>query len=460
MERLLRDRGIDHEHFASGRPEAVEMFADAVGHDLLELQRNAIRVFRLGGEFRGEATSKPFLLPQAKRYCPACLAEDGGPTNWRFRLLWGFRHVQRCTHHGLWLTPTGKTGAINLRVALNDAHYNAPSDASGETPTYLDWLRHRVHGGGPLESSWLADQSMEQVLAASEMIGGVLQHGHKVRLTKLSQEAAEEAIDIGFSIYQEGHEAVEEALDTIRNMSPASAVQAGPLAHYGVLFDWLDRRSNAIDPGPIRDLLRDHIVKHSAVEPGTTVLGEEITVRRYHSLPSLSLAVGIDRKRLSRILKKLGKIPSQATEIEAGKMVFEAAQTVPLVEAFQTAIPLRDARDYIGATKLQFEVLYRTGAVQPLVPRTSQGSVRHVVFARNHLDALLAQIEELVEIVHRDRNDFHSLTYASQRGAGRFEHLFTEILNRRIPAFRDPSKKGISSILVEVKPLVETANAA
>lgn len=59
------------------------------------------------------------------------------------------------------------------------------------------------------------------------MIGGVLQHGHKV---KLSPAQTEEATDVGFSIYSEGADAVEEALDTIRKTSPANAVQAGALA--------------------------------------------------------------------------------------------------------------------------------------------------------------------------------------------------------------------------------------
>lgn len=62
------------------------------------------------------------------------------------------------------------------------------------------------------------------------MIGGVLQHGHKVKLSKLSPAQTEEATDVGFSIYSEGADAVEEALDTIRKTSPANAVQAGALA--------------------------------------------------------------------------------------------------------------------------------------------------------------------------------------------------------------------------------------
>ena len=102
---------------------------------------------------------------------------------------------------------------------------------------------------------------MDQILAESEMIGAILELGHKMALTSLSPATMEEAKDIGFSMYSERPDAVEEALDTIRNASPATAVQAGPLAYYGKLFDWLDRRSNATDPGQIRDILCDHIVK-------------------------------------------------------------------------------------------------------------------------------------------------------------------------------------------------------
>ncbi len=108
--------------------------------------------------------------------------------------------------------------------------FTVPVNATEETLSYLDWLRGRLAGDGIPETSWLADQTLEQVLAASEMIGGVLQHGHKVKLSKLSPAQTEEATDVGFSIYSEGADAVEEALDTIRKTSPANAVQAGALA--------------------------------------------------------------------------------------------------------------------------------------------------------------------------------------------------------------------------------------
>ncbi|ASP20389.1 TniQ [Antarctobacter heliothermus] len=460
MERLVRDLGINTEHFTAGRGEAVLAFAEAVGLPVNDAERASVRVFQRGASFRREAISKTFLSPRAARYCPSCLEEDGNHADRQFRLIWGFRHVARCDRHSTWLLAAARKDEINLRLALGGERLGSPRAATPEPPEYLAWLRARLSGGACLGSSWMRGQTLEQVLAASEMLRGILQHGHKVALTKLSPEQVEEATDIGFSIYSEGPEAIEEALDTIRVTSPATAVQAGPLAYYGKLFDWLDRRSNAIDPGPIRDILRDHIVKHSAIEPGTRVLGVEITERRFHTLYSLSTAVGIERPRLSRLLKKLGRIPSSATEVETGNMVFEVDKTVPLIEAFKTAIPLHDVPEYLGASQRQVEILYRVGVLQPLVPRAERGAVRNVVFGRSHLDDFLKRISDLPALDDAAVGDYHPISYACQRGAGRFEDIFGDILEGQTLAFRHSEKSGVSAIYVDVRSLVSIRKSA
>lgn len=87
MERILRDFGINPEHFTIGRPEAVAAFAEAAGHPPEALQRNVVL---RGGVFpwRGDI-SQAFLSASAARYCPACLYEDGAKTDRRFRLICG-----------------------------------------------------------------------------------------------------------------------------------------------------------------------------------------------------------------------------------------------------------------------------------------------------------------------------------------------------------------------------------
>lgn len=450
MERLLADRGIHREHFISGRVDAVAMLAAATGHEVEEMQRSVIRVFPRGALFRGEEMSKTFLSPRTARYCAACLLEDGPQVDRRHRILWGFRHVSRCDKHGTWLSHAPVKNATNVRAALVASPIAKADDADGPTPEYLGWLNERMHGEPCFGDPWLDGQTTEQVLAASEMLGGVLEHGHRVKLTKMTAAEIEEATDIGFSIYREGPAAIGEALNTIRQTSSASAVQAGPLAYYGTLFDWLDRRANAVDPGPIRDILRNHIAQHSAVEPGTTVLGVEIVERRFHTIYSLSAEVGIDRPRLCRLLKKLGEVPLDATDIESGNMVFDAVNTVPLINDFNTAVSLQDVPEYLGASKRQVETLYREGIVKPLVPRTGRGSVRHVVFARRHLDDLLETLNALPEVDEKKGRNFHPLAYACQRGVGHFEKVFAAILVGRIPAHRKSGKAGIAGICIDV----------
>ncbi|TDE32992.1 hypothetical protein E1B25_21760 [Antarcticimicrobium sediminis] len=197
------------------------------------------------------------------------------------------------------------------------------------------------------------------------------------------------------------------------------------------------------------------MVKHSAVEPGTKVLGVEITERRFHTLYSLSAEVGIDRPRLSRLLRKLGETPAHATEVEIGNMVFEAATTESLIEAFNTAVLLQDVPEYLGATKRQIEALYRAGIVRPLVPRTGRGSVRNVVFARKHLDDLLERLDAFPEHSEAAGENSRPIAYACQRGAGAFEEVFADILAGRVPCFRDPEKFGIAAIYVDVNAVVE-----
>jgi len=460
MERLVRDLGINIEHFTSGREDAVSAFADTIGLPLEDVEKGVIRVMQRRASFRGEDISKPFLSPRAARYCPSCLAEDGQMADRRFRLIWGFRHVVRCDRHSAWLIDAPCKNETNLRLAIGPETLGETQTASKETPDYQSWLRVRLDGRARPDNSWLANQTLEQVLAASEMLGAILEHGHRVAVMKLSSEQTEEATDIGFSIYREGPEAVIEALDAIRTTSPAQAVQAGPLAHYGKLYDWLHRRSNTIDPGPIRDILRDHIVKNSAVEPGTKVLGVEITERKYHTIQSLSAEVDIPRVRLSRVLKKLGQVPEDATEVDCGNAVFEATKTVPMIEAFKSAVRLQDVPDYLGATKGQFEALYRMEIVKPLVPRTSRGSVRNVVFSRQHLDDFLQGVQELPLLADDIEGDFYPIAYACQRGAGLFEDVFVDIQAGRIRGYRHPDKVGIGAIYVDVSLLSKLKKSA
>lgn len=446
-ERLLRDIGVDPAAFFSGKPDAVVKFANATGNSKEAFERVAIAVHQRHVNFRGDRFSKGFLNPRTAKCCPECLSETPCRESWQHQLIWCFRPVHRCIRHGRALVPSGNKSGVDLRNAFTHESEKETPAISQTTPKFLSWLDEQLFSNDAPQT-WMTGQTIEQVLAASEVLGAVLEHGHKVRPTKLSAGAQENATELGFSTYAEGPEAIAEALTRIRTSTSATAVQAGPLAMYGQLFDWLDRRCNVIDPGPIRDILREHIVKHSAVDSGAIVLGVEITKRKFHSLESLAQQMAIKRIRLSRLMQKLGYIPVGASDAESGVLVFDADEVITLIDDFGSAIALNDVPLYVGASKHQFDALYASGILTPLIPRNGPGSVRYVVFARRTLDALLSRLMEFPEVGTKSPKGLDTIAFACQRGGGTTSEVVGHILEGKLSAFRRSGKLGLAGVLV------------
>ena len=103
------------------------------------------------------------------------------------------------------------------------------------------------------------------------------------------------------------------------------------------------------------------------------ILGKATEKRHFHSVQSLSASLGINRERMARLLQKLGRIPAGATDAEVGVLRFDAQDISTLIADFETAIPLADVPDYIGASLSQMQALYASGVIEPLVPRDAPG---------------------------------------------------------------------------------------
>lgn len=458
IHRLLADMDINLKHFTIGQEEAVARLADITSSDPEVLASANMKAIRSDVHFRGDLCQKVFLPRAADKYCPLCLAEDGAPRAWRQRQIWCFAHVHRCAVHGVWLERLDAP-ARTLQDGLAKPDPGAAREAPGPCPTYLSWLQARIIARVHTETGWLAHQSVQQVLDASLMLGTVLEEGHKISPQTLSPERHEHALEKGFDVYALGPKGVTAALDQIRSSSPALAVQAGPLAHYGKLFDWLNRQCNDRDPGPIRDMMRDHIIQHDAVDTGVTVLGKRIEKRWFHSILSLSDTLGINTKRMSRLLQKLGRVPQGATDAEAGLLRFDADEISSLIADFETAIPRAEVADYIGSSLAQMQALYAAGILMPLIPRDAPGSVRQVVFARNHLDAFLAPFAALPEDDAKSGEKLHPISYACQRGAGTTVDVIQAILAKDLPAFRRREKHGLAAVVVSPKDAVSLRSA-
>jgi len=222
---------------------------------------------------------------------------------------------------------------------------------------------------------------------------------------------------------------------------------------YGALYDWLDRRSQLIAPGPVRDILREHILNHDAYAPGERLLGEPVGKRRLHSVISLAMTLKVNRRRMSRLLQKLGLVPEGATDGESGRLVFPVEEVEQLIKDYETAIPLAQVPDYIGGTQSQTLALYRAGVLPPVIPADAPGAVRRVIFARRVLDDLLSRIGELSPFDDTQREKVLSIGEACQRHGGRTEDLTQAVLAGKIEAFRLPGDTRLHAVQVSVSEL-------
>jgi hypothetical protein len=106
-----------------------------------------------------------------------------------------------------------------------------------------------------------------------------------------------------------------------------------------------------IDPGPIRDLLREHILQTTAVDLGDMVLGQEVTERRVHSAYSLFIATTLHPKRHRKILVRLGIAPNNCGDLDYNRLVFPIADTERICRDLVSAVPLSDRSREFGYTR-------------------------------------------------------------------------------------------------------------
>lgn len=458
--RLLEDCGVKLARFAAGHSEEVAQFAEAVGEDPAGLEAGTIRTLSRYNRFRGEDCSRTVLSPRVRQFCPHCLREDGPVVEWRHRLEWCFWPVATCARHRSILIEVFGEGVADIRDAVEcadglDVAEMASSGAEGGR--CLAWLGDRLRAAR--DPSWLDGQTIEQVLNASEMLGMVLDHGQDVRPARLTRLERCDALETGFRIYEQGSEAVYAALGHIRHKASATAVQAGPLAMYGVLYDWLDRRSQLIDPGAIRHILREHILDHDAYMRGDRLLGEVMTEQRLHSVKSLANTLNVDRRRMSRLLQKLGLVPVGATDGESGRLVFRVHEVEQLVSDYETAIPLAEVPQYIGATHNHALALYRAGILPAVIPAEAPGAVRGVLVARRVLDELLDRIGALPPLDPDRSYEALPVGKACQRYGRPADVLIRDVLAGKIAAFRTLGEPRLHAVRVLMSDMVASRQA-
>jgi len=285
------------------------------------------------------------------------------------------------------------------------------------------------------------------------MLGCVLNDGIHVDLKGMTATELRQNAVTGFEVAKLGAQSIRVALDQIRLSSNSQAGQAGPKAMYGKLFEWMAYRNPIVDPGPIKELLREHILDHTAIDTGEFLLGREVTKRRCHSVYSLSIATKIHPKRLRKILENRGSIPDGCAGVALNFLVFPADETEKFCRELLDTIPLNQLPFEIGGSRTQVTNLHRDGSINAIIERDADLGIGRIDLARVEIDRFLSKIEKLPLVkASAETIDLTSVTKRTGLSTGNImKHVFAGTL----AAFRNSDRIGIDSIRVSIVDLCE-----
>jgi len=287
---FLRDLRIPRVAFNRGYPEFVRILCTIADQDPEPVLRNTIlRTNPYWYSLNTETFGSRVLVGQSTRFCPKCLLEDdakgGRPhAERREHLAWCLAAVHVCPTHNIFLMTDNVTSArptdLSSRVQLCTKGLQILSDYSETAiPSPLQaYLLSRISGEkGP---DWLDGQAIDQAAGATEMLGAVLEFGYRADIDNMSIEDWHRAACVGWEYTSSGEPGVQTAFRLIKADTPTvtHVENRRPGYRFGRLYHWLALKTSYDDRGPIRDLLRKHIV---ATEPVTTerkILG--VMVRR------------------------------------------------------------------------------------------------------------------------------------------------------------------------------------
>lgn len=400
---FLRDICLHPDEMLKGSLLAVARLAEVTGADPNDIRHQSIRTLEWRRyDLRGELFEAEFLKGSVTSFCPACLLDDdcAGPsmTHRRGRLMWRLRPVRTCAVHGTSLIDrhyvdwSDRFHQMGVVVPETGKALEALVEAGGhrEVSPLQKYVTERLNGArGP---AWLDGQSIEQGARATEILGVALVFGRKLNLNKMSAHDWERAAIAGFEFTESGEEGVRAALSELQHRAwfqEKVAGNSGPQMIFGRLYQWLNFSKNEKDVGPIRQILRQHIMETMSVAAGTRLLGDEVRKNTMHSVASLSSKSGVHPKTLRNALALTGLVPKDAGT--RGHHVFDASAGEALVEQLRGAIPQTRLPAYMNATRGQVVTLMQSGILEKIVGGGS-GTRLAAAVAKATVDAFLDSI--------------------------------------------------------------------
>lgn len=222
---LFADMNIDPLAYAIGAQEEVDRLAEIAGLSAEELHRTTLR--RVNGRvhhLRGEPLVHAIHPRQDLRFCSACLREDaddaarlGQPlsVHLRERLIWRFRAVRHCPHHGIPLERIDRPdeeeliGAFPAQIVADSA---APAPRA-QTDTLEAYIAGRL--AGATGQQWLDAMPLDQAIRSAELLGTALEFEPNDAFDALTDAERDAATRCGWNFISQGRSGLLRAFEIL-----------------------------------------------------------------------------------------------------------------------------------------------------------------------------------------------------------------------------------------------------
>ncbi|MFH5774376.1 TniQ family protein [Paracoccus sp. NGMCC 1.201697] len=438
---FLADQRISPSDLLHGRQAVIERLCEVGGQDPAPVWRNTAssegnQCFRL----RGEIIPASMLSREETRFCPLCLHEDDaggsnpGPLRWD-RLIWSLRVVTTCPTHHLPLIYRGREHRENM---LHKLILHVPERGEDllalvedvprreDSPLQAYVLRRLDGHKGP---DWLDGQTLEQAVKATQMLGLVMAFGTTINLSSVDRDDWDLAGRVGWEWVAQGEQGLHAAFRELQ----ASAFARGQggqnyFTVFGQLHRWLLEPGDRSDHGPIKQVLRDYILKNMDVCVGRKLLGKPVGRRQKYSVQSLAVETGLHRQTLCKVLIERDLIAAA----DAGKpysiLLVDAEKAREAAAALSRAVPLVQLPTLLNATRPIVTCLIGLGLLTPLHRSVGENTRDKCGLDARELNQLMDRIHALAPELTYLPTEWVNLTQCTKRARIPMRQLLQMIL--------------------------------
>ncbi|SHK47672.1 TniQ protein [Shimia gijangensis] len=394
--------GIQQQQVKMAKPEAINKLARLSGVQFDELMSATFQPLgkRRYRHFEQEF-SLEFLSRSPIKFCPKCICEDLQNGDDRLplpkgRLNWVLSPVRTCAKHQASLIEIPSAGTSASFVDLAEhlpprAQVLELAEAAVQLkPSGLQTYVERRFLGGRTHT-WLDNQDIDQATKATEMLGACIEFGAHFEQSKLSEAEWDMAGRIGFEFTSRGEEGVRKGLSYIQSKPEKSVCHSGPQGVFGQLYKWLQFSRAGKPVGPIRDVLREHVLDTMAVKPGQMLLGQKVEESRRQTIATLSAQFDIHADTVALALRKFGLISSKVTSDNLIATV-PAKEAVDVMRRLSRAVPIARIPGYVGCSRTHAQAMIKTKLLFSVVADSERDSGRHKGVDSRDLDRLIDKI--------------------------------------------------------------------